>query len=289
MSTNWLPTVEPDVAEQIDDRVVRVPLVTTTLPPATRTNTYLVSSGTKWLVVDLGADDPTELRRFVDAVAEFAGGMSNIEGLLLTHHHIDHTAGLTWWAAHVERPVYAHAATWKKLGSQRRRLDAHDLADGDELLGMRVVHTPGHASGHLALDVDGGTLISGDVVAGFGTILIDPPDGNMGAYMETLRKLAEAGYSRVLPSHGGVLDGPIFKQYGLHRAMREERVYGAVAGTEDRSTRTIAEEAYSDTPGTDEELAERSTLAHLLKLEQEGTVDQVARGRWQRRRGVRRK
>ncbi len=277
------PVLEPEVTEPIDDRVIRIPLATMTLPPATRTNTYLArGSDGRWVVVDLGADDPAELRRLADAVQAHCGGWDAVAGLLLTHQHIDHVAGLRWWGAQVRRPVWTHERTRRKLGQHGRGVTITEIVDGDEICGMRVLHTPGHAGGHLSLDVDGGTLLAGDVVAGFGTILIDPPDGNMAEYLATLERLAAGGWSRVAPAHGGVQEGAIFATYLAHRRYREERVWDALNGKKSRVTEEIAALAYADTPGAPEHFAVRSTLAHLLGLVEGGRAVQVDRGLWRR-------
>ena len=275
--------LEPDVVEVIDDRIVRVPLLTATLPPATRTNHYLVQGDGGWVLVDLGVEEPAELAILAGAVETHCGGWSNVSGLLLTHHHVDHAAGLEWWAAQVRRPVWAHPRTLKKLGGAGRRCDAHPVEEGSVVCGMRVEFTPGHASGHVGLDVDGGTLIAGDLVAGFGTILIDPPDGDMGAYIDSLWRMSQRGWSRVAPSHGGVLEGEVFGRYRQHRLARESRVLAALPLGALLTTEDVARVAYDDSPDAPTELTERSTLAHLLYLVEQGLVTQVGRGTWKRR------
>lgn len=275
--------LEPDVVEQIDDRIVRVPLRTATLRPATRTNHYLVQGEAGWLLVDLGVEEPSELAILAEAVQSYCGGWSGVCGLLLTHHHIDHAAGLEWWASQVRKPVWAHERTFKKLGGAARRCDAQRVDEGSRVGGMRVEFTPGHASGHLSLDVDGGTLIAGDLVAGFGTILIDPPDGEMGAYIDSLWRMSQRGWSRVAPSHGGVLEGEVFGRYRAHRLARESRVLGGLAVGELLSTEEIALSAYADSADAPIELTHRSALAHLLYLGEQGLVTQVGRGTWKRR------
>jgi glyoxylase-like metal-dependent hydrolase (beta-lactamase superfamily II) len=137
-----------------------------------------------------------------------------------------------------------------------------------------VLHTPGHARGHITL-IDAATraAVVGDMVAGQGTILIDPPEGEMGEYLRQLERLRDVPVRAVYPAHGPPLpDGPSALAAVLeHRAMRERRVTAAL-GTLVRSLDEVATDAYADTPGVIPYLAERSTLAILEKLRDEGTV-----------------
>ena len=144
----------------------------------------------------------------------------------------------------------------------------------------RVLHTPGHARGHICL-VDTATraAVVGDMVAGQGTILIDPPEGEMAEYLRQLSRLRDMPVRAVYPAHGPPLpDGPSALTTVLdHRAMRERRVQAALSSLP-RPLEELAAEAYADTPGAIPFLAERSTLAILEKLRGDGVARETDGG-----------
>jgi glyoxylase-like metal-dependent hydrolase (beta-lactamase superfamily II) len=116
-------------------------------------------------------------------------------------------------------------------------------------------------------------------VAGQGTILIDPPEGDMAEYLRQLARLRDLPVRAVYPAHGPPLpDGPSALTTVMdHRAMRERRVQTALS-TLGRSLEDIAADAYADTPSALPYLGERSTLAILEKLRGEGLVRETADG-----------
>src|SRR5262249_20410317 len=128
-------------------------------------------------------------------------------------------------------PIAAHAATAKRL---RNRIEVNQLlAPGETIVlgsvAITCVFTPGHAEGHLCFEI-GGASIAGDMVAGIGTILIDPDEGDMALYLDSLRALLARSATTLLPAHGpAITDGPAkLREYLAHRAMREARVAGAL-------------------------------------------------------------
>jgi glyoxylase-like metal-dependent hydrolase (beta-lactamase superfamily II) len=168
------------------------------------------------------------------------------------------------------------------------------VEDGEVVHGARAIHTPGHAEGHLCFEV-GGATIAGDMVAGLGTILIDPSEGDMGQYLASLERLLARPAGALLPAHGPMIpDGPAkLSEYLAHRRMREARVVaalgsgaglrtpGAASGGvhEGLTARELVPIVYGETPAALWPLAERSLLAHLAKLVRDGVA--VERdGRW---------
>jgi len=249
-------------------------LRTPTLPPAAHTNVYLVGPDQGPVaVVDPGSPYPDQ-QAILDAIlAEIP-----ISRVLLTHHHGDHTGGAAALAAKWKVPIAAHAATAKRLAG-RIAIDEL-LADGDEVHGAICVHTPGHAEGHLVFEV-GTTAIAGDMVAGVGTILIDPDEGDMVQYLASLERMRARDERLLLPAHGPpIRDGAAkLTEYLVHRRMREQRVIDALAGAP-KSTAQLVETVYADTPRMLWGLAERSLLAHLAKLVTDGTARSLDGGLW---------
>jgi glyoxylase-like metal-dependent hydrolase (beta-lactamase superfamily II) len=258
------------------------PLRSPTLPPATHTNAYVLGNG-ELLVVDPGAEEDSDL----EALERLLEGLLD-EGrtplaLVLTHHHQDHVASVPRLVAKWKLPLWCHRATAEHLPYRADRLlnegDLLTLA-GSRPMHWRVLHTPGHARGHICLlDETSKAAVVGDMVAGFGTILIDPPEGDMAQYLTQLRRLRGLPLQTLYPAHGPpILDGPAkLDEYLAHRGAREERVLRALNQTP-RGLGEVAQEAYADTPTVWPAIAERSTLAVLLKLVAEGRAQEQGGG-----------
>jgi endoribonuclease LACTB2 len=260
------------------------PLRTATLPPATHTNAYVLGNG-ELLLVDPGADEPAEVDRLLAMVEGLVAEGLKPRALLLTHHHGDHVGGMGRVLERLGIPLWCHARTAERLDVPVARL----LEDGEvvELAGnppqrWRVLHTPGHARGHLCL-VDERTraAVVGDMVSGVGTIVIDPPEGDMAHYLEQLARLRDWPVTTLYPSHGPAIpDGPgKLREYLHHRAMREALILEAL-GPQGATLAEVVERAYADTPPFLHPLAERSALAVLLKLAREGRVREDSGRYW---------
>jgi ribonuclease/clavin/mitogillin len=249
-----------------------VELRTPTLPPATATNTLVV--GNRRLAVIEPATPYAEERADLDLVLGELGG--EVVAILLTHHHADH----------IGYAEELRARTGRRSTPTRRRRSGSDspvdvlLGDGEEVeldagFSLVALFTPGHAPGHLVYcERRSGVAYAGDMVAGIGTILIDPEDsGDMAAYLDSLDRIAAAGPSLLVPAHGPVLRDPdgTVRRYKAHRQMREDRVLAAIF-EEPRDLSEVLAAAYADTSRDLWWLASRSLEAHLRKLEAEGRV-----------------
>ncbi|HEU4729535.1 MAG TPA: MBL fold metallo-hydrolase [Kofleriaceae bacterium] len=226
-------------------------------------------------VVDPGSPYP-EQQAILDRVFESLP----LAAILLTHHHGDHIGGAQALADRWSVPVAAHPATARRLAG---RVTVTQLVeDGETAYGATAIATPGHAEGHLCFTV-GDATIAGDMVAGVGTILIDPSEGDMAVYFASLERLLARPQTTLLPAHGPAIpDGHgKLREYLAHRKMREARVVAALAD-HPRPLGELVAEAYSDTPRALWPLAERSLLAHLLKLAGEQRASDAGDGRWSR-------
>lgn len=264
---------EPRADWEVAPGVRMAPFRTPTLLPATHTNSYLLTDGGRPSVLVEPA--PTD-RAEIDRLARWAAG---VDRLFVTHHHPDHVGALAELAERLDAPVIAHPSTASRLRGARfvHLEDGETLAVGDRE--WRAMHTPGHAPGHLCLiDEAAGTGIVGDMVAGVGTILVEPGEGDMGLYLASLERLAALDLRKVLPAHGGLLvGGDIFARYVQHRRMREEKVFAALQQAPG-PVGALVPIAYDDAPKAIWPLARLSVEAHLLHLEAQGRAERTATG-----------
>ena len=257
-----------------------LPVRTPTLPPATHTNTFLV--GTKEAVV---IEPATPYREEQDLMVEWvqAARLKGIEpvAILATHHHPDHVGGAMALKERLQLPLWGHAMTAQRLdGIVDFDMLIQDgermVLDGPTPTALSALHTPGHAPGHLCfIDEATDMMIAGDMVASVGTIIVEPTDGDMLLYLESLRKMATLEPAALLPAHGDVIQQPqaILNFYIEHRLMRERKVLEALqARGKPSRPRHLVAQAYDDTPKHHWPLALQSIEAHLIKLEREGRI-----------------
>ena len=249
------------------------------------TNSYLVGDpATGYIAIDPGPADPEHL----DKLWRAAGG--DIRMIVCTHSHPDHSPGaaplqaLCVQAGKARPPILglpsAPTARTASTFTPDRSLQNNELLalDGQAPEGnithtLRVIHTPGHAANHLCLLlVEDALLFSGDHILNGSTTVVDPPDGNMADYLDSLDKLdavcAEHGVEFILPAHGYVLGdarGAIAK-LKAHRLAREAKVLAAMQALPQGSMEDWVRHAYADVPPRMWPVAQRSLLAHVERI-----------------------
>ena len=270
------PGSMPSVTE-LDEVVTRVLAPNPSPMTLDGTNTYVIgAAGTgEVVVVDPGPRDPVHLDR-VREVLEARDAL--VRAIVVTHHHPDHAAAAASWAEVFGclRMAASHAVAGP---------DGRLLRDGDgvPLRGVEttVVATPGHTRDHLALRVGTGALLTGDHVLGRGTSVVAHPDGDLAAYLESLRRVLDLGVDALLPGHGPELTedpSAVLRFYLEHRRFRREQLLRALRDGPATPAQLVAR-IYR---GVDRALwgaAEASTRAALLALADDGRVRPVGEGR----------
>lgn len=235
------------------------PVRTPTLPPATHTNCYRVGR----TVIDPASPYPEEQERL-------AGWAGAVERIVITHHHGDHVGGVADLARRTGAPVFAHNDARVDFDVDTRIGDAAEIDTGAGVL--RAWHTPGHADGHLVFELVGtGEVIAGDLVAGIGTIVLVPPEGDLERYLDSLERV-RAFATRLWPAHGPPVPPETLDHYARHRHMRSAQFEASVRARARATPEEIARDVYSGLPGVDLSLAAMQVRTHLAWLAARGRV-----------------
>ncbi|WP_254767253.1 MBL fold metallo-hydrolase [Salinilacihabitans rarus] len=248
--------------------VTRRPVPTATRAPGGRTNAYVLGRDPALLVDPAGRTDA------LDRLVADRG----VEHVLVTHAHPDHVDAVAAYADGTD------ATVWARYGRTDRFREATGadpdrtflpgttipLGDGD----ARVVDAPGHAPDHVAVVAgDDGPVCCGDCAVREGSVVVGAPEGDMRAYLSTLRRLHARDPPRLLPGHGPVVDDPraTLERLIAHRLERERRVLAAVdAGA--RHLDEVLDAAYGKDLTGVADLARATVVAHLEKLAVEGRL-----------------
>jgi glyoxylase-like metal-dependent hydrolase (beta-lactamase superfamily II)/8-oxo-dGTP pyrophosphatase MutT (NUDIX family) len=260
--------------------VLLFPLRTPTLPPASYTNAFLLGHG-EALLVDPGSPDTGEIARLLDGLAAARRRLGRrVVEIWLTHEHPDHVGGVEAARRALRVPVRAHPAAAERLRERGLAIDGelHEgevrRLSGDPEAVVRVLHTPGHARGHLCFFEEvTGSLLAGDMVAGVGTIVVDPPAGDMDDYLASLERLRDLGPRTLFPAHGPASkDGSRrLQEYLDHRLWREELILAAWRSGR-REPEAMLATVYDDAPPEARPLAARQIVAHLERLARHGRL-----------------
>jgi glyoxylase-like metal-dependent hydrolase (beta-lactamase superfamily II) len=275
------PDLSPRAPGKLDRYVTRLVAPNAGVMTGPGTNTYLVGER-ELAVIDPGPEDAAHVQAILDA------GAGRIRWILCSHTHLDHASS----AATLKKATGAKIAAMAPARTgQPPPGGEHDvklvldqaLTDGDAIeldnFSLRAIHTPGHASNHLCfLLPETGMLFTGDHVMQGSTVVIGPPDGNMRAYLKSLRRLLELEIAVLAPGHGYLIHDPHAEAERLieHRLGRESKVRQALheAGGS-AALATLLPRVYSDVSPTLHPIAAKSLQAHLEKLVEDGEVQYV--------------
>jgi len=265
--------IVPGQAVEIAARVQRLTAPNPGMMTGPGTNTYILGHQ-RFTVIDPGPDDPAHIER----ILELTGG--HIDQVLVTHTHRDHSPASRALKQATGCSVAGLPAP--EDATQDREFVADEEPGHGQLIAtdaglLKVLHTPGHASNHLCyLLVDQELLFTGDHIMQGSTVVINPPDGDMKAYLESLYDLLAEPVRYLAPGHGFLMGQPeaVVDFLITHRLAREHKVSRCLNQLAPATLSDLTRLAYDDVPEALHPVAARSALAHLLKLEADGRARQ---------------
>jgi len=273
--------IVPDRAVRLSARVIRVSADNGSAMTGPGTNTYLVGGpdATRWSVIDPGP----AIAAHVDAIVAAAPGP--IDRILVTHTHKDHSPATLMLQERTKATVFGLAPRHREWQDDTFAADI-TLHGGERIAvgpstHLTVIHTPGHASNHLCyLLEEERTLFTGDHLMQMSTVVINPPDGDMAAYLASLRSLLALDLDWLAPGHGFLMAEPkkAIEAVIAHRLRREQKVVDALAELGPAPIERLLARVYADVPERMHPVATRSLTAHLLKLRDEGRASDSAKG-----------
>jgi glyoxylase-like metal-dependent hydrolase (beta-lactamase superfamily II)/8-oxo-dGTP pyrophosphatase MutT (NUDIX family) len=264
---------------QLSPRVRRITAPNPGFMTGPGTNTYLLGVGADYAVIDPGP----AIDAHIDAVLAATGG--RIGWILVTHTHKDHSPAAALLKARTGATL---------MGMPPPPFESQDQsfcpdrvpAPGERLdlagCTLRVIGAPGHASNQLCYLLEEEKLLfTGDHVMQGSTVVINPPDGDMAVYLDSLRQLQREDIAWFAPGHGFLLDKTqeVLERLLIHRLTRENKVLNAVRGAGTATLEALLPAVYDDVQARLYPVASRSLLAHLIKLKADGKVVEV-QGRW---------
>ncbi|MCZ2292246.1 MAG: MBL fold metallo-hydrolase [Burkholderiales bacterium] len=268
---------------RLSPRVLRVTAPNPGVMTGPGTNSYFVGDpdADSWALIDPGPADPVHLQ------ALRAAAPGRVRWVLATHTHRDHSPGAAA-AAQAFGAIVLGRRPAHERGQDTEFAPTREPVHGERLLlsartSLRAIHTPGHASNHLCWLLEQERLLfTGDHVMQGSTVVIDPPDGDMAAYLRSLQALLDEDLQWLAPGHGFLVAEPhaVLRALIEHRLRREAKVVEALRARGEASLDEMLPEVYADAPPRIHPVARRSLLAHLLKLRDEGRAEDLGEDRW---------
>jgi glyoxylase-like metal-dependent hydrolase (beta-lactamase superfamily II)/8-oxo-dGTP pyrophosphatase MutT (NUDIX family) len=254
--------------KRLDEWVTRLTAPNPGMMTGPGTNTYIVGSDTARAVIDPGPDIASHIEKILS--------FGNIRWILCTHTHMDHSPA----AAAIKAATGAQVLGRPPPPGQDATFKPDFVVENGQRIqigsvSLRAIHTPGHASNHLCyLLEETRMLFTGDHVMQGSTVVINPPDGDMRAYLKSLERLLGESVAIIAPGHGYLIGAPQkeIRRLIAHRLAREEKVLNALVKIGPASVDELLPLVYDDVPARIHRVAARSLTAHLEKLTAEERV-----------------
>lgn len=292
------PSAEYGRAVRLAPQVRRVTAPNPSPMTFTGTQSYIVGEGAV-AVIDPGPASPDQARALLAALKPG----ERVAAILVTHTHVDHSPGAALLKAETGAPTFAFGPHGAGMSPAMAALAASGAAFGggeggdlefrpDEIVAdgavlefggarLRALHTPGHLSNHLAFALEGegdsgsGGVFTGDLVMGWATTLVSPPEGDMAAFMASLARMAARGDRVFWPGHGHPVEDPagMITHQAAHRRGREAQIIAALAAAGEADPAALTAEIYADVDPRLHGAAARNVFAHLLGLVTEGRAE----------------
>lgn len=240
----------------------RLPVPVETFAPGGTTNVYLLVGEESLLV------DPAARTDELDELAEEWG----IDHVLVTHCHPDHVGAVAHYAENYDATVWARAGREARFEAATGLEPDRSFREGTTIGDATVLETPGHAPDHVALVVDSG-IVTGDLAVAEGSVVVGADEGDVRAYLTSLRRLYARNPDRLYPGHGPEIEAPraTVERLIRHRLAREEKILSAVRGGGTTLDELLDAAYEKDLTGV-RELARSTVAAHLEKLAVEKKV-----------------
>ena len=285
-------TVAYERAERLSPLVRRLTVENPSPMTFTGTQSYILGEGGV-AIVDPGPLRPGQ----TDVILNALERGEKVAAILVTHTHVDHSPGAAPLHEATGAPIFAfggHGEGMSEMmtdlaasgaefgggeGADRRFVHHETLRDGDEFdigdVSVTALHTPGHLSNHLSFALKDGSVLTGDLIMGWATTMVSPPDGDMAAFMASLARMAERDDRIFYGGHGHAVEDPagMIAHQVAHRRGREAQIADALASISEATPMDLTKAIYTDVDPRLHPAAARNVFATLLGMISEGRAE----------------
>ncbi|RGB30034.1 beta-lactamase-like protein [Rhizophagus diaphanus] len=274
---------------RLSERVVRILGLNPGHLTLQGTNTYLIGTGSRKILLDTGEGKPEYIHLLIDSLKKLGENVI-ISDILISHWHFDHVGGIDNILQYASENNLPSPIVHKKLDPEHdkshhtfQQVENNQIFKTDGAT-IRSILTPGHSEDHVAFYLEEeNAIFTGDTVLGQGTAKFE----NLGEYINSLQKLKQFSPDRLYPGHGQVVENGTEKleEYITHRLKREEEIIEVLKKSETPLTPgQIVEIIYVKYPKHLWSAAEHVIILHLIKLENDGLVKNTdiesSKGKW---------